>query len=141
LSRSLEKRDGVIDAGFADSCTTDDGVADKKGKAMKKLLQVIIPAMLLLCFFTLNTAMAENSLIQQYREAQKLETEGMCEEAIFAYQDILLENRFYIDARIGLARCYYATGKLRLARDTIIQALEQEEKNVEAWILLGRINT
>jgi tetratricopeptide (TPR) repeat protein len=132
----LEKRDGVTDTGVKDA-----GVANKKGKAMKKLLSVIIPAMLLLCFSALNTATAENSLIQQYREAQKLENEGMCEEAIFAYQDILLENRFYIDARIGLARCYYTTGKLRLARDTITQALEQEEKNVEAWILLGRINT
>ena len=126
MSRSLEKRDGVTDIG--------------KGESMKRLSTIIVPMVLLLCFSVLHTAEAESTITRQYREARKLEMEGMCDEAIFAYQDILQQNRFYIDARIGLARCYYETGKLRLARDTITGALEQEEGNVEAWILLGRIN-
>ena len=107
---------------------------------MKRPSTILIPLVFLLCFSVLCSAQAESTIIQQYREAQRLEKEGMCDEAIFAYQDILLQNRFYIDARIGLARCYYETGKLRLARDTITGALEQEKNNVEAWILLGRIN-
>ena len=129
MSRSLEKRDGVI------------SLMHHKRTGMKRLSTIIIPLLLLLCFTGITTVEAESTIIRQYREAQKLEAEGMCEEAIFAYQDILLQNRFYIDAKIGLARCYFETGKLRLSRKTIAEALKQEENNVEAWMLLGRINT
>ena len=128
MSRSLEKRDGVT------------SLVHHKRTGMKRSSTIIIPLLLLLFFTGITRVEAESTIIRQYREAQKLEAEGMCEEAIFAYQDILLQNRFYIDAKIGLARCYFETGKLRLARETITEALAQEENNVEAWLYLGRIN-
>jgi tetratricopeptide (TPR) repeat protein len=112
-----------------------------KEAVTQRFLFILVSITVLLGIIVIQEAAAESSIIQLYRDARKLETEGMCDEAIFTYQDILQQNRFYIDARIGLARCYYETGKLRLARDTITSALDQEENNVEAWILLGRINT
>ena len=84
---------------------------------------------------------AESDIIRQYQQAQHLEVQGRCTEAIFAYQDILRLNPFYIEAKIGLARCYFEMGNLALSSETIGNALAQESKNVDAWILLGRIDT
>lgn len=107
--------------------------------------QILVPVVLLISLFALAIAPspgnAQSGVLKQYSQALQKESEGDYLSAIFIYQDILKENRFFIDAKIGLARCYFETGNLTLSENTLKDALKQEKGNIDAINLLGRVYT
>ena len=108
---------------------------------MKRNFLLPLSALALLLLVCIPRARAENEIIQRYRQGQQLEAQGRYTEAIFAYQDALQGNPFYIESKVGLARCYFEMGNLALSRETVRSALAQDPRNVDALILLGRVET
>jgi len=111
-----------------------DGMTEKTVPAL-----VLIPFFLML--FAFHTAEAESTILQQYSLALQKESQGHCLEAIFIYRDVLKQNKYFLDAKIGLARCYLKTGNLTLSEETLLDALKQDRKNVTVLTLLGRVYT
>jgi tetratricopeptide (TPR) repeat protein len=116
--------------------TTTIRAVTMKGNALLALL-----VMSLLLLVTVHQASAQSDVIRYYRQGQQLEGQGRYTEATFSYQDALQGNPYYIEAKIGLARCHFEMGNLTLSRETVRSALAQDPKNVDALILLGRIET
>jgi tetratricopeptide (TPR) repeat protein len=113
----------------------------RRGGVTKKsvfLLFLIIPFLLLVW---VQEPGAQSEILRQFSQALEKESEGDCTAAIFIYQDILKQNPYFLEAKIGLSRCYFETGNLTLSESTIREALQQEKRNVEALNLLGRIYT
>jgi tetratricopeptide (TPR) repeat protein len=67
------------------------------------------------------------------------ENDGDCISAIYIFQDVLERNRYFVDAKIALARCYYKTGNLAESETLLLEALGQEKTSVAARNLLGRV--
>ncbi|MFW6180337.1 MAG: tetratricopeptide repeat protein [Spirochaetota bacterium] len=84
---------------------------------------------------------AQSTAVQLYRDALLKESEGDCLAAVFLYQDALQHNPYYLDAKLGLARCYLETGSLQPAEETLHSALAQAPGDVRALNLLGRVYT
>jgi tetratricopeptide (TPR) repeat protein len=113
----------------------------RRGGVTKKsvfLLFLIIPLLLLVW---VQESGAQSEILRQFSQALEKESEGDCTAAIFIYQDILKQNPYFLEAKIGLSRCYFETGNLTLSESIIREALQQEKRNVEALNLLGRIYT
>lgn len=100
------------------------------------ILIFIIPFTLLLFF---HDASAQNETQKLFSQGLEKETEGDCISAIFIYQDALLKNQYFLDAKIALARCYYKTGNLVESEKLLREAVRQDRKNVTARNLLGRV--
>lgn len=81
----------------------------------------------------------EETLNQRFSRALELENESKYMEAIFEYKSLLQENPYFFDVKIGLARCYYKTGNFEDARDILLEALEQESRDITGLNLLGRV--
>jgi len=97
--------------------------------------------LLLPLFFFPSMAEAESTILKQYSLALQKEAEGDFLSAIFIYQDVLKQNKYFLDAKIGLARCYLETGNLTLSEETLLDALKQKKENVTVFNLLGRVYT
>jgi len=82
---------------------------------------------------------AENEIIKQLSDGLAKESEGDYISAIFIYQDILKKNRYFLNAKIALARCYIKTGNLKEAENLLLDSLKQNKKNVDVLNLLGRV--
>lgn len=106
--------------------------------AIRVLSLLLLGSLLLL---SARAGSARNSVVERYQEALLKESEGDCLAAIFIYQDVLQENPYYLDAKLGLARCYLETGSLQLAGETLKSALGQKPDSVQALNLLGRVYT
>jgi len=98
-------------------------------------------SMIVLAVFLLAYPATADRILDLYTDALQKESAGNCSAAIFLYQDILEENKYFVEARTGLARCYYKTGSLAQSEEMLLAVLKQEKNNVEALILLGRVHT
>ncbi len=112
-----------------------------RGGMTEKSVSALILISMLLLLFVFHTAEAENTILQQYSLALQKESQGNCLEAIFIYRDVLKKNKYFLDAKIGLARCYLKTGNLSLSEETLLDALKQDRRNVTVLTLLGRVYT
>jgi len=79
-------------------------------------------------------------------EIQKIFFSGLEKEnkgdylgAIFIYREILDKNKYFLDAKIALARCYYKTGNLTESKKLLQEAIVQDNKNITAYTLLGKV--
>ena len=95
--------------------------------------------LLLITLLHFNLLHAEDPLQKQFSHGIEKEAEGDCVSAIFIFQDILEVNPYFLDAKIGLARCLYKTGNLKESESLLGEALAQERQNVNARNLLGRV--
>ncbi len=103
---------------------------------MKRLILIIpVLTMLLLC----QDVRAESNILKQFSLGLEKEKEGDFISAIFIYQDILKKNRYFLDAKIALARSLYKTGNLSESENLLKDALKQDSKNVTILNLLGRV--
>jgi tetratricopeptide (TPR) repeat protein len=105
----------------------------------EKRILLLIPVLIIV--LAVQPIYAENTILQQYSLALQKESQGNCLDAIFIYRDILKQNRYFLDAKLGLARCYLKTGNLTLSEKTLLDAIKQDKKNVDALSLLGRVYT
>jgi tetratricopeptide (TPR) repeat protein len=101
---------------------------------MKKVLYVLLIILLLS-----GIAWGENDLLERFNLGLEKETQGDYISAIFIYRDILEKNRYFLDAKIALARTLYKTGDLKESEMVIRDALKQDGKNVSILNLMGRI--
>jgi len=108
---------------------------------MTEKLPALILISVFLFLFPFQTTESENTILQQYSLALQKESQGNCLEAIFIYRDVLKKNKYFLEAKIGLARCYLKTGNLTLSEETLLDALKQDRKNVTVLTLLGRVYT
>jgi tetratricopeptide (TPR) repeat protein len=81
----------------------------------------------------------ESELLRRFNDGLEKEREGDYISAVFIYQEILEKNRYFIDAKIALARTFYKTGNLQESEVILREALKQEDRNVEIINLLGRV--
>ena len=79
------------------------------------------------------------SINLRFSRALSLENASKYMEAIFEYKSLLQENPYFFDAKIGLARCYYKTGNFKDAESILLNALDQESKDITALNLLGKV--
>jgi tetratricopeptide (TPR) repeat protein len=104
---------------------------------MRGRLLFLLHVVLLLSFQY--EAKAENDIAELFSRGLEEETEGDCTSAIFIFQDVLAENRYFIDAKIALARCYYKIGNFRESEILLKEAIHQERRNTQARNLLGNV--
>ncbi len=112
--------------------------ANMNRKYIQRLIYLIFIISFALFLFN-NNASAQNEILKLFSQGLEKETEGDCISAIFIYQDVLLKNQYFIDAKVALARCYYKTGNLVESEKLLREAIRQERKNVTARNLLGRV--
>jgi tetratricopeptide (TPR) repeat protein len=110
---------------------------DKKKLRFISILFFITAALLI--FLPAYEGSAQNDIIKLFSQGLEKETEGDCISAIFIYQDVLNKNKYFLDAKIALARCYYKTGNLVESEKHLEEAIQQDRKNTQAMNLLGRV--
>ncbi len=64
---------------------------------------------------------------------------GMIEDAVFAFRSELVLNPSSVEARIGLASCYFERDNLVEARKLVDQVLELDDRNARAFGLRGAL--
>ncbi|GAJ25093.1 unnamed protein product, partial [marine sediment metagenome] len=112
--------------------------ANMNRKYIQRLVYLIFILSFTLFLFN-NNASAQNEILKLFSQGLEKETEGDCISAIFIYQDVLLKNQYFLDAKVALARCYYKTGNLVESEKLLREAIRQDRKNVTARNLLGRV--
>jgi len=105
---------------------------------MKRKVIIVFLVLLILPISFVNI-FAQNNVLKDLSIGLEKESQGDCLSAIFIYRDILAKNKYFLDAKIALARCYLKTGNLKEAENTLKDALKQDKKNVLALNLLGRV--
>ena len=109
----------------------------KKPAVSIRLIALLVA--LLLPAAGLHPAFAKDDIQALFSKGLQKQNEGDWIAAIYVFQDVLSRNRYFIDAKIELARCYYETGNLAEARTLLEEALKQEKNNLRARNLLGRV--
>ena len=104
---------------------------------MRRLL-IIIPVLLSVVIL-FSPCFGESELLRRFNDGLEKERQGDYISAIYIYQDILKDNRYFLDAKIALARSLYKTGNLHDSEDVLRDALKQDEKSVNILNLLGRV--
>jgi tetratricopeptide (TPR) repeat protein len=104
---------------------------------MRRLLPTLLVLLSLVISATFSFGQSE--LLRRFNDGLEKEQEGDYISAIFIYQDILKENRYFIDAKIALARSFYKTGNLNESETVLREALAQDDQNTAIMNLLGRV--
>ena len=94
---------------------------------------------LLLPVAGIHPTFAKDDIQVLFSKGLQKQNEGDWIAAIYVFQDVLSRNRYFIEAKIELARCYHETGNLAEARTLLEEALKQEKNNLRARNLLGRV--
>jgi tetratricopeptide (TPR) repeat protein len=101
--------------------------------------RILIFLVILTLAVPLYQAQAQNDLLRKLADGLEKEQKGDYISAIYIYREILRENRYFLDAKIALARAYRKTGNLHESEALLRDALLQDEKSVETMNLLGRV--
>ncbi len=101
--------------------------------------RILILLVILALTVPLYRASAQSDLLQRLTDGLEKEREGDYISAIYIYREILAENRYFLDAKVALARAYRKTGNLHESETLLRDALLQDERSVETMNLLGRV--
>lgn len=108
-------------------------------KTTVSILLIALLVALLLPVAGIHPAFAKDDIQVLFSKGLQKQNEGDWIAAIYVFQDVLSRNRYFIEAKIELARCYHETGNLAEARTLLEEALKQEKNNLRARNLLGRV--
>jgi len=114
----------------------------KNNSASGKIIKIIILSILIfLSLLTFNAlpGFSQTEIQKIFFSGLEKENNGDYLSAIFIYREILEKNRYFLDAKIALARCYYKTGNLSESEILLKEALDQDSKNLSVLNLLGRV--